>query len=66
MFLIKVVGEKHINAFSTDNYEIYVGSVKLLRNGWSQLDIPLEEDDIIYIMDVHGNTIDSLSPRLEE
>ena len=66
MYLIKIVGDKHINSFSTDNYEIYVGCVKLLRNSANQLDIPLKENDIVYVMDAAGNTIDSFTPRLEE
>lgn len=66
MYLIKIVGDKHINSFSTDTFEIYVGFVRLIRNNCSQLEIPLEENDIIYVMDGSGNTIDSFSPKLDE
>lgn len=68
MFFVKVIGDKHINVFTADNFEIYVGKVKLHRTMADDrtLEVPLEKDDIVYIMDCNGNTIDSLSPRLEE
>ncbi len=66
MFLIKIVGEKNINVFTATNFEVYVGFVRLFRNNESILEIPLEENDIIYIMDANGNTIDSFSPRLDD
>ena len=66
MYSIKVVGSKHINVFTTNDFEVYVGFVRLLRHNADTLEIPLEEDDIIYVMDASGNTIDSFSPRLED
>lgn len=66
MFFVKVIGNKHINVFTADNFEIYVGKIKLYRTMVGELEVPLEKDDIVYIMDASGNTIDSLSPRLEE
>ena len=65
MFIIKVVGDEHINLFSADNFEIYVGKIKLHRTMVGDiLEVPLEKNDIIYVMDDEGNTVDSLSPRL--
>ena len=67
MLFVKVVGKKHINVFTTDDFEIYVGKIKLYRNlPGDPLEVPLDKEDIVYIMDNYGETIDSLSPRLEE
>lgn len=69
MFFVKVVGNKHINVFTADNFEIYVGNIKLHRTmvgPGDVLEVPLEKDDIVYIMDGQGNTLDSLSPLLDE
>ena len=67
MLFVKVVGDKHINVFTADNFEIYVGNIKIYRTMVGDpLEVPLEKDDIVYIMDHNGETIDSLSPRLED
>ena len=66
MFIIKIIGNKHINSFSANNFEVYVGFIRLFRSNATILEIPLEEDDIIYIMDEKGDTVDSFSPRLDE
>ncbi len=68
MNFVKVIGNKYINVFTADNFEIYVGKIKLHRTMADDrtLEVPLEKDDIVYIMDAQGNTIDSLSPRLED
>ena len=67
MFFVKVIGNEHINVFTADNFEIYVGKIKLHRTMVGDiLEIPLNRDDIVYIMDGQGNTLDSLSPLLDE
>jgi len=70
MLFVKVVGNEHINVFTADNFEIYVSCVKIYRTmvdaPGSPLEVPLEEDDIVYIMDAQGNTVDSLSLSLED
>ena len=66
MFFVKVVGNEHINVFTADNFEIYVGKIKLHRTMVGDiLEVPLNKDDIVYIMDCQGNTLDSLSPLLD-
>ena len=64
MYLVKIVGDKHINVFTANDFEVYISCAKLYRHNASLLEIPLEEDDIVYIMDANGDTVDSFSPRL--
>ncbi len=63
MFFVKVVGNEHINVFTADNFEIYVGKIKLHRTMVGDiLEVPLNKDDIVYIMDCLWNTLDIFSP----
>ncbi len=66
MLFVKVVGNENINVFTADNFEIYVSKIVIHRTMISTpLEVPLEKEDIVYIMDCNGDTIDSLSPRLD-
>ena len=67
MFFVKVIREKQINVFTADDFEIYADKVKIYRTMLEDtLEVPLGENDYIYIMDAQGNTLDSLAPKQNE